>query len=126
VQAQGWTAVSLNYRLAPAAAWPAQLNDAGAALALLRSRAGELGIDVDRIGAIGDSAGGHLAALLGEPAPGAPGPAVGRHLVGRQRPRRPDAAALGGRVRGGCRLHLPRAGLKVVDDLMGCTPARCP
>ena len=126
VQSRGWTAVSLNYRLAPAAVWPAQLRDAQAALDLLRSRADELAVDVDRIGAIGDSAGGHLAALLGEPSPG-------------RRPIRSvvtwsgvnDLAGLttqrssGGCEGAGCTHRSVAA--KVVRDLMGgCTPARCP
>ena len=54
-----------DYRLSGEATWPAQLHDAKAAVRWLRHRADELGIDPDRIGAWGESAGGHLAALLG-------------------------------------------------------------
>lgn len=72
VRAQGWTAVAVNYRLTTTAAWPAPQEDVAAALRLVQSRAGELGIDADRIGAIGDSAGGQLVGLLGEPGPGRP------------------------------------------------------
>ena len=56
---------SIDYRLSGEAVWPAQLHDAKAAVRWLRSRADELGIDGDRIAAWGESAGGHLAELLG-------------------------------------------------------------
>ena len=116
VQSRGWTAVTLNYRLAPEAVWPAQLQDARAALDLLRRRAPELGIDVDRMGAIGDSAGGHLAALLGEPTPGR---AALRAVV----------TWSGVNDLAGLTHQRSSRGLavKVVRDLMGgCTPERCP
>ncbi len=61
----GFTFVSINYRLAPAFKWPAQLEDAKAAIRFLRAHAGELGIDPERIGVMGDSAGGGLANFLG-------------------------------------------------------------
>ena len=127
VQTRGWVAASLNYRLAPGATWPAQLRDAEAALALLRQRSTELGIDVDRIGAIGDSAGGHLAALLGQPAPG-------------RQPLRSvvtwsgvnDLAAVtaqpssGGCAPGSAGCTYRGLAAKVVGELMACTPVRCP
>src|SRR3954449_6984417 len=56
---------SVDYRLSGEAVWPGQLHDAKAAVRWLRSRAVELGIDPDRIAAWGESAGGHLAELLG-------------------------------------------------------------
>ena len=61
----GLAVASVDYRLTGEAIWPAQLNDAKAAVRWLRARAGELGVDPDRIAAWGESAGGHLAALLG-------------------------------------------------------------
>jgi acetyl esterase/lipase len=61
----GIAVASVDYRLSAEAVWPAQLHDAKAAVRWLRSRAGELGVDGDRIAAWGESAGGHLAALLG-------------------------------------------------------------
>jgi acetyl esterase/lipase len=61
----GVAVASVDYRLSGEATWPAQLHDAKAAVRWLRARAGELGIDPDRIAAWGESAGGHLAELLG-------------------------------------------------------------
>jgi acetyl esterase/lipase len=54
-----------DYRLSGEALWPAQLDDAKAAVHWLRKRAAELPVDGDRIAAWGESAGGHLATLLG-------------------------------------------------------------
>ena len=65
VAAGGIAVASADYRLSGEAQWPAQLHDAKAAVRWLRARAGELGIDGDRIAAWGESAGGHLAELLG-------------------------------------------------------------
>jgi acetyl esterase/lipase len=55
----------LKYRLGPAYHHPAELLDAGRAIRTVRARAGEFGIDPDRIGILGFSAGGHLAATAG-------------------------------------------------------------
>ena len=63
--AAGIAVASADYRLSGEAVWPAQLSDAKAAVRWLRARAGELGVDGDRIAAWGESAGGHLAELLG-------------------------------------------------------------
>jgi acetyl esterase/lipase len=61
----GLAVASADYRLSGEARWPAQLHDAKAAVRWLRARAGELGLDGQRIAAWGESAGGHLAELLG-------------------------------------------------------------
>lgn len=61
----GIAVASIDYRLSGEAIWPAQLHDAKAAVRWLRERSGELGIDPARIAAWGESAGGHLAELLG-------------------------------------------------------------
>jgi acetyl esterase/lipase len=61
---RGYVAVTVRYRFAPAHPFPAQLHDVKAAVRALRARAGELSVDPDRIGAMGGSAGGHLALLL--------------------------------------------------------------
>jgi acetyl esterase/lipase len=61
----GIAVASADYRLSGEAPWPAQLHDAKAAVRWLRARAGDVGIDPERIAAWGESAGGHLAELLG-------------------------------------------------------------
>ncbi|MGY2078484.1 alpha/beta hydrolase fold domain-containing protein [Modestobacter sp. SYSU DS0657] len=63
--AAGIAVASVDYRLSGEATWPAQLHDVKAAVRWLRARSAELGVDSDRIAAWGESAGGHLAALLG-------------------------------------------------------------
>src|ERR1700733_15126523 len=61
----GLAGASADYRLSGEAIWPAQLHDVKAAVRWLRARAGELGIDGERIAAWGESAGGPPAARLG-------------------------------------------------------------
>jgi acetyl esterase/lipase len=63
--AAGIAVASVDYRLSGEATWPAQLDDAAAALRWLRDRADSLDIDAGRIALWGESAGAHLAALLG-------------------------------------------------------------
>ncbi len=69
VASRGMAAFSIDYRLAqagqPQTHWPAQLLDAQLAVRYLRAHAGEFGLDPARFGAMGDSAGGHLAVFLG-------------------------------------------------------------
>src|SRR4051812_4380356 len=61
----GYTAVAIDYRLAPTYKFPAQIYDCQAAVRWMRAHASELKIDPARIGGFGYSAGGHLVALLG-------------------------------------------------------------
>ena len=61
----GFVVASADYRLSTVATFPAQLLDAKAAVAWLRAHAAEYGVDPQRVYAWGDSAGGHLASLLG-------------------------------------------------------------
>ncbi len=63
----GYVCVSINYTLFTdkKPAWPAYLNEAREAVAFLRRNAAEYRIDPSRIGAIGSSAGGNIALLLG-------------------------------------------------------------
>lgn len=60
----GYAIAGINYRLAPDYKFPTQLHDCKAAIRWLRKHADEYGMDKDRIGVFGISAGGHLAALL--------------------------------------------------------------
>jgi acetyl esterase/lipase len=65
VARSGIAVASIDYRLTDSAIFPAQLEDARAAVRWLRARGAEHGLATGRIGAWGASAGGHLAALLG-------------------------------------------------------------
>ncbi len=60
---EGFVVASLEYRLSAEAKFPAQLQDANAALRFLRKNAAEYRIDPAKAGIWGGSAGGHLAAL---------------------------------------------------------------
>lgn len=62
---RGFIAVTIDYRLAPRYPFPAAVEDCKAAVRWLRLNADKYRIDPDRIGAVGDSAGGHLAQYLG-------------------------------------------------------------
>ena len=62
---KGYVVVSVGYRLTPQYAWPAQIEDVRCAVRYLRANAEKLGILPDKLGAMGHSAGGHLALLLG-------------------------------------------------------------
>jgi acetyl esterase/lipase len=62
---RGYLVASIDYRLAPEHPFPAQMEDVTCAVLYLKRNAAELGIDAERIGAYGGSAGGHLASLLG-------------------------------------------------------------
>ncbi len=61
----GITAFILKYRHAPAYKHPTPLRDAQRALRTVRAGAEKWGIDADKIGILGFSAGGHLAASTG-------------------------------------------------------------
>ncbi len=61
----GYAVASVEYRLSPAAMFPAQIHDCKAAIRFLRAQAKRYGYDARRIGIAGSSAGGHLVALIG-------------------------------------------------------------
>lgn len=62
---QGFAVATVQYRLTWSAHWPAQREDCLAAVRWLRSNAVRYGYRQDGMGLGGDSAGGHLAALVG-------------------------------------------------------------
>jgi acetyl esterase/lipase len=62
---QGFAAASVEYRFSQKAKFPAQIQDCQAAIRWLRANSKKYNIDPDHIGVWGDSAGGHLVALLG-------------------------------------------------------------
>jgi acetyl esterase/lipase len=63
--ARGFAVASIDYRLLPAARWPAPLADAKCAVRFLKANAAALHLDPARIAAVGTGAGGTLASLLG-------------------------------------------------------------
>lgn len=63
--AAGYVAAAVEYRLSPEALYPAAVHDLKSAIRWMRAHARELALDTSRIAALGCSAGGHLAALLG-------------------------------------------------------------
>jgi len=62
----GYVAMSIEYVLSDKkqAVWPTNLWDCKTAVRWLRKNAAQLGVDPDRIGVLGGSAGGHLAAMV--------------------------------------------------------------
>jgi acetyl esterase/lipase len=65
----GYVAVAPQYRFAPKDAFPAQVHDVKASVRWIKANAKKYRIDPERIGAIGFSAGGHLAMMLGMTGP---------------------------------------------------------
>lgn len=64
LNALGVNAFVLRYRLGPTYRHPVPLTDALRAVRLVRDRADAFGLDIDRIGIFGFSAGGHLASTV--------------------------------------------------------------
>lgn len=63
--ARGYAIVAINYRLSQHAIFPAQIQDCKAAVRWVRAHATTYQLDATRIIAWGESAGGHLASMLG-------------------------------------------------------------
>jgi len=126
--ATGLVVASVDYSLSGDATFPAPLLDLRRAVRWLRANAGELGSDPDRVGVLGASSGGHLAALLalagdafedvdgGDSADASVGAVVllcpviagAGNLCG-EPPKLAPPAARGGPARGGQRLCCARA-----------------
>ena len=61
----GYALASVNYRLSQDARWPAPIIDGKTAVRWVRANARRYHLDPHRVGAMGFSAGGHIAAMLG-------------------------------------------------------------
>lgn len=61
----GYVVSSIEYRVAPTAKFPQPLEDVKSAIRYLKAHADQFGIDPDRIGIVGGSAGGYLTAMAG-------------------------------------------------------------
>ncbi len=66
----GFTWFTINYRLAPAHRFPANIEDTEAAIRWVKAHAKEYKVDVNRIALIGESAGGHIVSFVGTRAKG--------------------------------------------------------
>jgi len=65
VESGEYVGISVGYRLSGEVRWPAQIHDCKAAVRWVRGNAKKYGINPERIGVFGSSAGGHLVATLG-------------------------------------------------------------
>jgi acetyl esterase/lipase len=79
--ASGVPMLSVEYRRVPEHPFPTPLEDAYSALQWLHDHAAELGVDSDRIGVMGDSAGGGMAAGLTILARDRNGPKIARQIL---------------------------------------------
>ncbi|QDT04274.1 Carboxylesterase NlhH [Rubripirellula lacrimiformis] len=62
---QGYVSATVQYRFCPQFPFPAQVEDVKCAVRYIRANAAKYGVDPTQIGAVGFSAGGHLAMMLG-------------------------------------------------------------
>lgn len=60
---RGFAVVNFTYRLAPEFKYPAQIEDTSAAFSWMYAHANQYDFDLDRVYAVGDSAGGHLLSV---------------------------------------------------------------
>lgn len=77
----GATLISVDYRLAPEAKYPAAAEDCYSATRWVSEHGAELGIDPSRIAVAGDSAGGNLAAVVSQMARDRGGPPIAFQLL---------------------------------------------
>jgi acetyl esterase len=81
VNRTGMMYVSVDYRLAPEAKFPAAAEDCYAATQWVAANAASIGADASRLGVAGDSAGGNLAAVVAQMARDRGGPAIAHQLL---------------------------------------------
>ncbi|MCB0975367.1 MAG: alpha/beta hydrolase [Actinobacteria bacterium] len=112
----GFAVASIEYRLSSEEIFPAQLYDAELAVSWLRTYAEMIGLDADNIAVMGDSAGGHIAALLGTTASSSDPWAV-QAVIARAAPS--DLTSNGAS-------DTPSALLQMETRLLGCSPSTCP
>ena len=60
---EGFVCICTSYRLSTEAPWPAQIQDVNCAIRYIKANSEELGLDPNRIGVTGNSAGGHLSLM---------------------------------------------------------------
>ena len=61
----GYAVANIEYRMSTEAVFPAQIHDCKGALRWLRAHQDEYGYDASKVEVVGESAGGHLACLMG-------------------------------------------------------------
>jgi acetyl esterase/lipase len=108
---RGYAVASIEYRLAPQHIWPAQIEDAKAAVRWLRANADRFHLDANRIGVFGTSAGGHIGAVLGTS--GGVAALEGMNL---------GNAQFSSRVRAVVDLYGPTDLLKIEEQKLPCIP----
>ena len=111
---KGWVAFSVNYRLDEPSVFPAEIDDVQTAVRWVRTHAEEYKVDPTRIAAIGESAGGHLAAMLATLGSG-PRDRDARIRVGAAWSPPVDLTALAG-----------SRGAGWIGPLLGCNRETCP
>ncbi len=110
---RGWVVFAPNYRLNAPEAFPAEIDDVRAAVEWARLHAFDYRLDAGLMGALGFSAGGHLAAMLATVGDGPPDRGS-RVLVGASWSGPMDLTALAGEAPA------------LSGFLLSCPPAECP
>ena len=139
---EGWVAFSINYRLADQSSspWPDELTDVQRAIRWISAHAEDYGVDNQKLVAMGLSAGGHLASLLGELGTTVDGigrtiqdpnpPAQVKAVVALSPPTEPmGLVSTDGDVPPDCtdnKICTRFWRLPLVTNFIGCTPAECP